>query len=80
MSNSVGTAGGTYTERYLDFVPGVYQIPSSLRCGRLFLMEAADAKYVELVERYTFDPTLPYPRFGDRSLRDVLVRTDAIRR
>ena len=31
------------------------------------------------MERYLFDPTRPYPGFGDRTLRDVLVRTEAIR-
>ena len=46
----------------------------------MFLVEASDAKYVELVERYLFDPTRPYPGFRDRTLRDVLVRTEAIRR
>ena len=80
LANSVGTAGVTYTERYMDYVCGAYQIPSSLRCDRLFLFEASDAKYVELVERYLFDPTRPYPGFGDRTLRDGLVRTEAIRR
>ena len=80
LANCVGTAGVTYTERYMDYVRGAYQIPSSLRCDRLFLVEASDAKYGELVERYLFDPTRPYPGFGDRTLRDVLVRTEAIRR
>ena len=64
----------------MDYVRGAYQIPSSLRCDRLILVEASDAKYVELVKRYLFDPTRPYPGFGDRTLRDVLVRTEAIRR
>ena len=45
----------------------------------MFLVEASDAKYIELVERYLFGPTRPYPGFGDRTLRDVLVRTEAIR-
>ena len=80
LPNSVGTAGVTYTERYMDYVRGAYQIPSSLRCDRLYIVEASDAKYAELVERYIFDPTSPYPGFGDRTLRDVLVRTEAIRR
>ena len=80
LANSVGTAGVTYTERYMDYVRGAYQVPSSLRCDRLFLVEASDAKYVELVERYLFDPTRPYPGFCDRTLRDVLVRTEEIRR
>ena len=48
LANCVGTAGVTYTERYMDYVRGAYQIPSSLRCDRLFLVEASDAKYVEL--------------------------------
>ena len=64
----------------MDYVRGAYQIPSSLRCDRLFLVEASDPKYVELLERYLFDPTRPYPGFGDRTLRDVPVRTEAIRR
>ena len=80
LANSVGTAGGTYTKRYMDYVRCAYRIPSTLHCDRLFLFEASDAKYVELVERYIFDPTIPYPGFGDRTLRNVLVRTDAIRR
>ena len=33
---------------------------------------------IELVERYLLDPTRPYPGFGDRTSRDVLVRTEAI--
>ena len=45
-----------------------------------FLVEASDAKYVELVERYLFDPMRPYPGLGDRTLPNVLVRTGAIRR
>ena len=61
LANSVGTAGVTYTERYMDYVRGAYQIPVSLRCDRMFLVEASDAKYVELVERYLFEPTCPYP-------------------
>ena len=80
FANSVGTAGITCTERYMDYVRGAYQIPSSLRCDRLFLVEASNAKYVELVDRYLFDPTRPYPGFCDRTVRDVLVRTEAIRR
>ena len=64
----------------MDYVRGAYQISSSLRCDRLFLVEASDAKYVEIVERYLFDPTRPYPGFVYRTLRDVLVRTEAIRR
>ena len=31
LAHSVGTAGVTYTERYMDYVRGAYQIPSSLR-------------------------------------------------
>ena len=54
------------------------QIPTSLHCDCLFLVETSDAKYVELVEHYLFDPTRPYPAFGDRTLRDVIVRTEAI--
>ena len=61
LPNSVGTAGVTYLERYMYYVRGAYQIPSSLRCDRFFLVEASDAKYVELVERYLFEPTCPYP-------------------
>ena len=80
LANYVGTAGVTHTERYMDYVRCAYQIPSSLHCDRLFLVEASDAKYVELVERYLFDPTRPYPGFGDPTLRDVLVRTEAIHR
>ena len=80
LANSVGTAGVTYTERCMDYVRGAYQIPASLRCGRMFLVEASDAKYIELVERYLFDSTRPYPGFADHTLRDVLVRTDVIRR
>ena len=80
LVNSVGTAGVTYTERYMDYGSGAYQIPSSLRCDRLFLVEVSDTKYLELLERYLFDPTRPYPGFGDRTLRDLLVRTEAIRR
>ena len=78
LAHSVGTAGVTYTERYMDYVRCAYQIPPSLPCDRLFLVEASDAKYVELVERYPFDPTRPCAGFGDRTLRDVLVRTKAI--
>ena len=59
LANSVGTAGVTYTERYMDYVRGAYQIPASLRCDRMFLVEASDAKYVELVERYLLDSTRP---------------------
>ena len=80
LASSVGTAGITYTGRYMDYDRGAYQIPSSLRCDSLFLVEASDAKYVELVERYLFDSTRPYPGLADRTLRDVLVRTEAIRR
>ena len=80
LAHSVGTVGVTYTERYMDYVRGAYQIPSSLSCNRLYLVEASDAKYVELVERYLFDPTRPYPGFDHRTLLDVLVRTAAIRR
>ena len=40
----------------MDYVRGAYQIPASLRCDRMFLVEASDAKYVELAERYLFDP------------------------
>ena len=29
VANSIGTAGITYTERYMDYVRGAYQIPSS---------------------------------------------------
>ena len=64
----------------MDYVFGVHQIPSSLPCAQLFLVEALDAKYVELVERHLFDPTRPYLGFGDRTLHEVLVRTEAIRR
>ena len=32
------------------------------------------------MERYLFGPTRPYPGFGDGTFRDVLVRTEAIRR
>ena len=80
LSNSVGTAAVTYTERYMDYFRGAYQIPWSLRCNRLFLVEASDAKYFELVEIYLFDPTRPYVGFVDRAWRDVLVSTEAIRR
>ena len=80
VAHSVWTPGVTCTERYMDYVRGAYQIPSSLRCDRFFLVEASYAKYVELVERYLFNPTRPYPGFGDRTLRDVLARTEAIRR
>ena len=80
LANSVGIAGNTYTERYADCVRGAYQIPSSSCSDRLFLIEALDAKYVELLECFLFDPTRPYPGFGDRTLRDALVRTEAIRR
>ena len=80
LANSVATAGVKYTERYVDYVRDAHQIPSSLRCDRLFFVVASDAKYVQLVERYLFDPTRPYSGFGDRTLRDALVRTEAIRR
>ena len=79
LAHSDGTAGVTYTERCMDYVRVAYQIPSSIRCDRLFRVEASDAKYVELVERCLFDPSRPYLGFGDRSLRYVLVRTEAIR-
>ena len=79
LANFVGTAGVTCTERYMDYVRGAYQIPSWVRCDRLFLVDASDAKYVELVERYLFYPTRPYPGFCDRTSRDALVRTEAIR-
>ena len=80
LSNSVGIVVVTYTERYMDYVRGAYQIPSSLRRDRLFLLEAPAAKYVEIVERYLFDPILPYPGFVDLTMRDVLARAEAIRR
>ena len=80
LAHSVGTAGIKYTERYMDHVRGACQIPSALRYDHLFRVEASDAKYFKLVERYLFDPMRPYPGFGDRTLRDVLVRTEAIRR
>ena len=79
LAHSVRTAGISCTDRYMDYVRGAYQIPSSLRSDRLFLVEASDATFVELVTRYLLDPTRPYPGFDDRLLRDVLVRTDAIR-
>ena len=79
LSHSVGTAGVTYTERYINYVGGAYQIPSSLRCDGFFFAGASDAKYVELLERYLFDPTGPYAGFGDRSFRYVFVRTEANR-
>ena len=80
LAHSVGNAGVTYTGRYMHYVRGAYQIPSSFRCDPLFLVEALDAKYVELVERYLFGPTRPYPGLDDRTSRDVLVRTEAIPR
>ena len=80
LAQSVGTAGVAYTERYMEYVRGAYQIPLTLCCDRLLIVEASDAKYVELVERYLFDPTRPYQGFIDRTLRDVLVRTEAISR
>ena len=79
LAHYVGNAGVSYTERYMEYVLEAYQIPSSLRCDRLLLVEALDAKEVELVKRYLFDLTRPYPGFGDRLQRDVLVRTEAIR-
>ena len=80
LANSGGTTGVTYTKQYMDHVRGAYQIPSSLRCDRLFLVEASDAECVELLDSYLFDPTRPYPGFRDLTLRYVLVRTEAIRR
>ena len=79
LAHSVRTAGISYTERYMEYVRGAYQIPSSLRCDRFFLVETSEAKYVEPLERYLFGPTRPYPGFDACSLRDVLVRTKGIR-
>ena len=44
LASSVGTVCATYTERYMDYVRGAYQIPPSLHCYRLLLVEASDAK------------------------------------
>ena len=54
-------------------------VPSSIRCDRLFLIAAADAKYVEAVERYLFEEDVAYPGLGDRSLRDVVFRSGCVR-
>ena len=40
LAHSVGTAGVTYTKRYMAYVRGAYQIRSSLRFDRLFLTGA----------------------------------------
>ena len=54
-------------------------VPSCIRCGRPFLIDAADAKYVESVERYLFEGYVAYPGLGDRSLRDVVFRSCCVR-
>ena len=54
-------------------------ISSSIRCDRLFLIAAADAKYVESVERYLFDGDIAYPGLVDCPLCDVLFRSGCVR-
>ena len=54
-------------------------VPSSIRCDRLFLIAAANSKYVEYLERYLFEGDVGYPRLGYRSLRDVVFRSGCVR-
>ena len=64
FAESVGTCATVHTSRYLDLVEGSFMVPSSIRCDRLFLIAAADAKYVEAVERYLFEEDVAYPGLG----------------
>ena len=64
VAESVGTCATVHTRRYLDLVEGSFMVPSSIRCEYLFLISAADAKYVESVERYLFEEDVAYPGLG----------------
>ena len=79
VAESVGTSATVHTGRYLDLVDGSFMFPSFIRFDRLFLIAAADAKYVQSVERYLLEGDVGYPGLGDRSLRDVLFRSDCVR-
>ena len=46
VAESVGTCAIVHTGRYLDLVEGSLMVPSSIRCDRLFLIAAADSRYV----------------------------------
>ena len=79
IAGSVGTCATVHTVRYLDLVEESFMVPSSILCDRLFLIAAADATYVESVECYPFERDIAYPGLGDRSLRDVVFRSDCVR-
>ena len=79
VAESVGTCGTVHAGRYLGLVEGSFMVPSSIRCDRLFIIAAADDKYVESVERYLFEEDVAYPGLGDRSLRDVVFRSGCVR-
>ena len=79
VAESVGPCSTVHTGRYLDLVEGSFMVPSSIRCDRLFLIAAADAKYVESVERYLFEGDVEYPGLGDHSIRDVVFRSGCVR-
>ena len=79
VAESVGTCATVHTGCYLDLVEGSFMVPSSIRCDRLFLTAAADARYVDSVERYLFEEDVAYPELGDRSLRDVVFRSGRVR-
>ena len=51
VAKPAGTSASVHMGRYLDLVEGTFMIPSLLRCDRLFLIAADDAKYVESVVR-----------------------------
>ena len=79
VAESVGTCATVHTGRYLDLVEGSFMVPSSIRSDRLFLIAAANAKYVESVERSLFKEDVAYPGLGNRSLRDVEFRSGCVR-
>ena len=79
IAESVGTCATVHTGRHLDLVEGSFTVPSSIRCDRLFLIAAAEAKYVAFVESYLFEGDVAYPGLGDRSLRDVVFRSGCVR-
>ena len=79
VAESVGTCATVHTGRYFDLVEGSFMRSSFIRCDRLFLIAAADDKYVESVDLYLFEGDSAYPGLGERSLRDVVFLSGCVR-
>ena len=76
IAESVGSSATVHTGRYLDLLEGSFVIPPAIRCDRMFLLYGSHAKYVESMGQYLFEGDFVHPGLADRSLREVVSRSE----